>query len=85
MSRQGKHRIGKVSIGLYVDEDFRALLALVVDQSGETATDIMMEGVRQKATNLGILKNGEVAEEYKEAIEIIKAVYAEKKGVRNAK
>jgi hypothetical protein len=45
----------------------------------------MMEGVRQKATNLGILKNGEVAEEYKEAIEIIKAVYSEKKGVRNAK
>ena len=84
MSRQGKHREGKISIGLYVDEDFRALLALVVDQSGDTATNIMMDGVRKKATELGILDNGEVVAEYKPAIEIIKAAYAEKKGKRNA-
>lgn len=82
MSRQGKHRVGKVSIGLYVDADFRALIALVAKQSGETATDIIMEGVRRKATDLGILKNGEIAEEYKEAAELIKAGYAGKKGAR---
>ena len=75
MSRQGKHRVGKVSIGLYVDADFRALIALVAKQSGETATDIIMEGVRRKATDHGILKNGEISEEYKEAIKNIKAAY----------
>lgn len=85
MSRQGKHREGKISIGLYVDEDFRALLALVVDLSGDTATNIMMEGVRVKATELGILKNGIIVDEFKPALEVIKIAYAEKKGARSAK
>lgn len=79
MSRQGKHREGKVSVGIYVEEDFRALIALVVDQSGETATDILMEGVRNKATELGILKDGKIVPRYLPAIEIIKLAYASKK------
>jgi hypothetical protein len=82
MSRQGKHKEGKVSIGIYVDEDFRALLALVVDQSGETATDVIMDGVRAKATSLGILKDGVIVEEYRPSFELIKAAYAEKKGAK---
>lgn len=75
MSRQGKHRQGKVSIGFYVDDDFRALLVLVAKLTGETATDIMIDGVLQKARGLGIIKNGEISEEYREVIKNIKAAY----------
>jgi hypothetical protein len=79
MSRQGKHKEGKVSIGLYVDADFRALIALVVDQSGETMTDVIMAGVREKATSLSIMRDGQIVDEYKPAIEVIKAAFASKK------
>lgn len=81
-TRMGKHKIGKSSIGLYVDDDFRALLALVVDMSGQTATEIIMDGVRAKATALGIMENEEILPEFKAQIEIIKEAFAEK---RNAK
>lgn len=85
MGRQGKHKEGKVSVGLYVDEDFRALLAFVVDQSGETATDIIMAGVRAKATELGIMKNGKVLNKYLPAIQLIKETYATKRNAKNAR
>ena len=76
---QGKHKKGKVSIGIYVEEDFRALLAFLVDRSGETATDIIMEGVRARATALGVMKDGEILPEFRPAIEMIKAAYRVRK------
>ena len=76
-SRSGKHRLDKSLVGFFADDDFRALLALVVDKSGETATEIMMDGVRRRATALGILKNGEIAKEYQSAFELVKAVFSQ--------
>ena len=84
-TRQGKHKDGKSSIGLYVDDDFRALLAFLVDQTGETATDIIMDGVRARATALGIMVNDEVLPEFKPAIEIIKEGFALKRISREKK
>lgn len=81
-SRQGKHREGKSSIGLYVDEDFRALLAFLVDQTGETATDIIMDGVRTRATALGIMKDDIILPKYKPAIDIIKEAFAKRRTVQ---
>ena len=78
-NRMGKHRPDKVSIGLYVTDEFRALLALIVDLSGETATDIIMDGVRRRATELGVLVNGKVSDEYKGAIQVIKEAFATRK------
>lgn len=78
-SRMGKRKPGKSSIGLYVDDDFRALLALVVDMTGETATDIIMDGVRTRATALGILRNDKVVPEFVPAIEIIKEAFAHRR------
>lgn len=78
-TRMGKHKEGKSSIGLYVDDDFRALLAFLVDQTGETATDIIMDGVRARATALGIMKDDEILPQYRPAIEIIKEAYATKR------
>ena len=79
--RAGKHRADKVSIGFYATTAFKALLAYVVDQSGETATDIMMAGVQAKAKALGILDaNGNVVQKHREAIKLIEAVFKSQKG-----
>ena len=79
MSRQGKHRPGKVSIGIYVEEEKRALLAYIVDLSGMTATDIIMEGVLAKARSLGVIKDGHVLPRHKKAIEVIMEAYRQPK------
>lgn len=78
----GKHKEGKSSIGLYVDDDFRALLAFLVDMTGETATDIIMDGVRVRATALGVMKNDKVVAKYIPAIRIIKEAFAAKRAQR---
>ena len=78
--RNGKHKDGKVSIGMYVTEDFRAILSLLVDLTGETATDIMMDGVRRRAKQVGVLtETGEVSPEYAGSVAVIKAVFSQKK------
>lgn len=74
-SRMGKHKEGKTSIGLYVDDDFRALLAFLVDMTGDTATNIIMDGVRSRATLLGVMKNDKIAPKYIPAISIIKEAF----------
>lgn len=84
-SRMGKHKEGKSSIGLYVDDDFRALLALLVDLTGETATDIIMDGVRSRATALGIMENDKVLPKYIPAISVIKEGFAARRKTRKAK
>lgn len=84
-NRMGKHKEGKSSIGLYVDDDFRALLAFLVDQTGETATDIIMDGVRARATALGIMRDDKILPKYLPAIAIIKEAFAAKRTNRKAK
>lgn len=85
MSRMGKHKESKVSIGFYATVGFKALLAYVVDQSGETATDIMMDGVRAKAERLGIMRDGKVLKEHAGAIKLLEAVFNAKKGKKGTK
>lgn len=75
MSRQGKHKPGKVSVGIYIEEDKRALLAYIVDLSGMTATDIIMEGVIAKAQSLGVVKDGRILPQHKNAIRVIMESY----------
>ncbi len=84
-SRMGKHKEGKSSIGLYVDDDFRALLAFLVDQTGETATNIIMDGVRARATALGIMRDDKILPKYRPAIAIIKEAFAAKRTDQKAK
>lgn len=83
-SRMGKHKEGKSSIGLYVDDDFRALLAFLVDMTGDTATAIIMDGVRSRATALGVMKNDRVVPRYRQAIKVIKEAFAARRARRRA-
>ena len=85
MSRQGKHKKGKVSVGIYIEEDKRALLAYLVDVSGMTATDIIMEGVMAKAKALGIIKDGEILPKHLAAINVIIAAYRSARKKEKAK
>lgn len=81
-NRMGKHKEGKSSIGLYVDDDFRALLAFLVDQTGETATDIIMDGVRVRATALGIMRDDKILPKYLPVIAVIKEAFVAKRNTR---
>ena len=75
-SRMGKHRLGKSSIGLYVDDDFRALLALVSKVTGRTQTDLLMDGVKDRATALGIISDGKISPEFESSFDIVKSTLA---------
>ncbi len=83
-SRMGKHKEGKFSLGIYVDDDFRALLALLVDMTGLTATDIIMDGVFAHATRLHVMENNEVLPEYQVAIQLLKEEIAHKRESRKS-
>jgi len=78
--RNGKHKEGKVSIGFYATVEFKALLAYLVDMSGQTATDIMMDGVRERATSLGVMKDGKILPKHQPAIRLLTEVFNAKKG-----
>ena len=79
-SRMGKHRVDKVSIGFYATVNFKALLAYVVDQSGETATDILMAGVLDKARRLGIVDaDGKIISKHAPDIQLIADVFKNQK------
>ena len=49
---------------------------------GETATDIIMDGVRARATALGIMRNDKVLPKYLPAIELIKEAFVSKRNTR---
>ena len=83
-SRKGKHREDKSGIGLYVDDDFRAVLALLVKMTGETATDIIMDGVRSRAAALGVVVDGVVAQKHRRRVDAIKASLAERRRRKKA-
>ncbi len=70
-SRNGKHRADKSLVGFFADNRFRALLALVVRQTGETATQIMADGVRRRAIDVGILKNGTIVPQFRRSFAAI--------------
>ena len=75
MGRKGKHRIGKVSFGIYVTEEIRALIVYLVDMTGITATDMILESIEAKAAALGVVKNGKILPKHKAAIEVIVEAY----------
>ncbi len=65
--RSGKHKPTKTLVGGYVDPEVRALAVLVCDKTGETITQMVIDGITSKAIGCGIMKNGEIARQYKAA------------------
>lgn len=83
-NRHGKHRPDKVQFGGMVSPKFKAIAQLTASKKKCSLMALMANGVYTLATEVGIMRNGEVAPEYKEAIEamadIIKTSLATKRG-----
>ena len=83
-NRHGKHRADKVQFGGMVTPEFKAIAQLTASTVKCSLMELMQRGVYNLATGAGIMKNGKVAAEYREAVDamadIIKSTLAEKRG-----
>lgn len=68
-SRHGKHHPDKVQFGGMVSPEFKAIAQLTANKRPCSLMDLMQEGVYNLATRAGIMKDGKVAPEYKEAVD----------------
>ena len=82
-SRHGKHHPDKVQFGGMVTPKFKAIAQLTANKVPCSLMELMQKGVYNLATGAGILKDGEVTPEYKEAVDamadIIKTSLARKR------
>ena len=76
-TRAGRHKELKTLFGAYVEPEIKALAVLTSDRLGISFTDIILNGLRSEATRAGILKNGEIMPECRDAfnavLEVVKA------------
>lgn len=71
MSRQGKHRDDKHRVQAYYEAHDKALFVLVSKVEGSSITDMVLEAVKARAMQLGIIdKSGKPTPNFKEALEI---------------
>lgn len=68
-TRHGKHREEKVQFGGMVTPHFKALAQLTASRCGCSLMDLMMKGIEHYATLNGIMVNGQVSPEYREAVD----------------
>ena len=70
-SRQGRHKAGKVRMGVYVEPFRKAVATYLAKHLQLTMTDIIWLGIESVAKAHGILTvDGKVADEYQEEIEV---------------
>lgn len=68
-NRHGKHRRDKVQFGGMVSPEFKAIAQLTASILKCSLMDLMKLGVNNLATGAGILKNGQVTPQYRQAID----------------
>lgn len=65
-SRSGKHKPGKVRMGIYVEPFRKAVALLVAEECHMTLTDVIWHGIESIAIGHGILgSNGKVTKEFR--------------------
>ena len=65
-NRNGKHRDGKVRMGIYVEPFRKAVALLAAKECGLTMTDVIWSGIEGIAKGKGILdRNGKVTAKFK--------------------
>lgn len=67
-NRHGKHSLDKVQFGGMVTPEFKAVAQLTASKTKCSLMELMQRGVENLATGAGILRNGEVTPEYREAV-----------------
>lgn len=74
-TRSGKHKRGKVRMGIYVEPFRKAVALLVAEECKMTMTDVIWHGIESIAMGHGILNNkGKVTKEFKTRLEVAKAI-----------
>lgn len=86
MSRQGKHRDDKHRVQAYYEAHDKALFVLVSKVEKKSITDMVLEAVKARATQLGILdKDGKPTPDFKEALEIETSIIKQSENERSRK
>lgn len=67
-NRHGKHHPDKVQFGGMVSPEFKAVAQLTASKLQCSLMELMQKGVDNLATGAGILRNGEVTPQYREAV-----------------
>ena len=82
-NRHGKHHEDKVQFGGMVTPEFKALAQLTASVSQCSMIELMIHGIYNIATGVGILKNGVVTPKYQDTIaalaDIIRTTLAQKR------
>ena len=69
--RMGKHREDKVRVQAYITARKKAEFVVTAEKLGKTITDLILEGGETAARVAGVItKTGEVAPEYRDAVDI---------------
>lgn len=68
-TRHGKHHPDKVQFGGMVSPEFKAIAQLTANKLQCSLMELMQRGVDNLATGAGILKNGRVTAQYREAVD----------------
>lgn len=75
MSRLGKHKKGKVRIGLYTEPYQKAIAVMLAEITGLTMTDIVWQGIETLAKSRGIItEEGKIAHKYHNQFEVVIAM-----------
>ena len=67
-NRHWKHHPDKVQFGGMVSPEFKAIAQLTASKLQCSLMELMQKGVDNLATGAGILRNGEVTPQYREAV-----------------
>ena len=82
-NRHGQHHPDKVQFGGMVTPEFKAIAQLTASKLQCTLMELMQKGVENLATGAGILRNGKVTPQYREAVsamaDIIRTTLASKR------
>lgn len=74
-NRNGKHKQGKVRMGIYVDPFRKAVALLAAKECKMTMTDVIWRGIETIAIGRGILdKDGKVTAKFKSQLDATTAI-----------
>lgn len=84
-SRHGKHHPDKVILGCFVTPEIKALAMLVAEKKGCEVSALVTDGINRSATDVGIMVNGRITDDYDLEIKAIAARIRANKKTRQQK
>ena len=74
-NRKGKHKPGKVRIGVYVEPRKKAIAVYIAEQTNMSLTDVIWRGIESLALGMGVIDaKGKIMPEHKEAVEVVEEI-----------